>query len=135
MKNINFEIFTVNYRSAQMYHYRAEQFLAEGQYHSVVFNVASVALENYLIALCDLYGVEPVNHNYTCLMNTVEEFMDFPELLSREIRALDSIFGICYLESYHHGTPKPSDSARILALCGEIRALFDPARLAEAKAA
>lgn len=47
MNEIDFEVFDESYRGAKMYHYRAEQFLEEGQHYSVVFNVASVALENY----------------------------------------------------------------------------------------
>lgn len=133
-KEIDLAAFEENYRNAIMYHHRAEQFLAEGQCSSVVFNVASVALENYLIALCDLYGIEPGNHNYVCLMDAVETIIDVPPALNEEIRSLDLIFGICSLENYHHGTPEPSDSDRALALCGEVRNLFDPIRLAAVRA-
>ena len=129
------EMFEKNYWSAKMYHQRAEQFLDEGQSSSVVFNVASVALENYLIALCDLYGIEPGNHNYICLMDAVEEVIDVPPALNREIRSLDIIFDICSLENYHHGTPEPADSDRVLSMCNEVRKLFDPVRIAAVRAA
>lgn len=129
------EAFEENYRGARMYHYRAKQFLDEGQHYSVVFNVASVALENYLIALCWLYGVDPGNHNYTCLMDTVEEFMDIPPALDSGIRSLDAIFGICSLEDYHHGNPEKSDMNKVLAMCDGVQKLFDPARMLAVKAA
>ncbi|QDR79859.1 hypothetical protein [Sporomusa termitida] len=135
MNKIDLEAFEADYRSAKMYHYRAEQFVEEGQSSSVVFNVASVALENYLIALCDLYGEEPGNHNYTCLMDTVETVIDVSEVLNKEIRSLDSIFGICSLENYHHGIPAESDSDRVLAMCNEVRQLFDQTRIAAVRAA
>jgi hypothetical protein len=90
---IDLEAFEANYRGAKMYHYRAEQFLGEGQCSSVVFNVASVALENYLIALCELYGAEPGNHNYICLMDEVETIIDVPPLLNKEIRSLEHANG------------------------------------------
>ncbi|HWR39358.1 MAG TPA: hypothetical protein VN611_07640 [Patescibacteria group bacterium] len=135
ISEIDFDEFDKDYRSAKMYHYRGEQFLAEGQNYSVVFNVASVALENYLIALCDLYGVEPGNHNYTCLMDAVETIMEVPEHLNREIRSLDSIFAICSLENYYHGMPEVNDVGRVLSMCEEVHALFDPVRVGAVSAA
>ncbi|GBG57559.1 hypothetical protein SPFL3102_02243 [Sporomusaceae bacterium FL31] len=132
---IDVELFEEDYRSAKMYHHRAKQFLEEGQCSSVVFNVASVALENYLIALCDLYGVEPGNHNYTCLMDAVEELIDVSPALNKEIRSLDSIFGICSLENYHHGVPELSDMDRVLLMCQEVEDLFDQTRIAAVRAA
>lgn len=132
---IDLEGFEEDYRDAKMYHYRAEQFLEDGQCFSVVFNVASVALERYLVALCGLYGVEPENHNYTCLMDAVETIMEVPAALNKEIRSLDLIFGICSLENYYHGTPESADSERVLSLCNEVHALFDLTRIASMRAA
>jgi hypothetical protein len=129
------EDFEEDYRSAQAYHNRAEQFLDEGQCSSVVFNVASVALERYLVALCELYDTEPMNHNYVCLMNAVEEIVDVSPALNAEIRSLDLIFGICSLENYHHRIPEPTDSHRVLSMCREVRQLFDPVKIASVRAA
>ncbi|MDR3591316.1 MAG: hypothetical protein P4N41_16805 [Negativicutes bacterium] len=124
-----FEAFEENYRSAKMYHFRAKQFLDEGQHFSVVFNVASVALENYLIALCWLYKVEPGNHNYTCLMDSLEEGVQISPALNREIRSMDSIFGICSLDNYYHGMPEQTDMNLVLAICNAVQKLFDPAKI------
>lgn len=135
INKIDIEAFEVDYRSAKMYHHRAEQFLEEGQCSSVIFNVASVALENYLIALCDLYGEEPRNHNYTCLMDAVETIIDVSEVLNKEIRSLDLLFGICSLENYYHGIPEESDSDRVLAMCNEVKQLFDQTRIAAVREA
>lgn len=118
------EEFQENYRYAEGFHHRAEQFLREGQSASVVFNVAAVALERYLVALCDLHGAEPRNHNYVCLMETIEKIIDFPPVLNEEIRSLDLIFGICSLENYYHGTPASNDADRVLSMCNEIQKFF-----------
>lgn len=119
------EAFGEYYQAALGYHHRAEQFARQEQRFSLVFNVASVALENYLVALCHLYGVMPLNHNFICLMNAVEAVIDFPPELNKEIRSLDFIFGICSLDDYFHGTPEPEDAVRTLAMCNEVRKLFD----------
>ncbi len=135
VNEIDLEAFEENYRGAKSYHHRAEQFLHEGQCYSVVFNVAAVALECYLIALCELYGEKPMNHNYTCLMDTVEEIMEFPASLNKEIRSLDFIFGICSPEDYYHGIPEPADSNRVLSMCNGVRRLFDQAKISTIRAA
>lgn len=130
---INIEMFEEKYRDAKAYHKRAEKFKEEGQYHSVVFNVSAVALECYLIALCELYGIEPLNHNYICLMDSVEEIIDVPVGLNEEIRSLDLIFGICSVENYYHGEPEEFDLDRILAMCTGVQKLFDPARISNVR--
>lgn len=117
--------FEEDYSDAKSYHRRALQFNEEGRPASLIFNVAAVALERYLVALCDLYGVEPMNHNYISLMITVDKFLDVPATLSKEIKSLDQIFGICFLDDYHHGTPDASDAVRTLLMCDDVVKLFD----------
>ena len=121
----DWEVFDKNYCEAMGYHYRAEQFLQEGQRPSLIFNVASIALERYLIALCSLYGKMPFNHNYSCLIDTVVSVISFPSDLIDEIISLDKIFGICSLDNYYHGVPVPEDSTRVLLMCKEVRELFN----------
>jgi hypothetical protein len=118
-------LFEGDYKDAQAYHRRALQFEQEGLAFSVVFNVASVALERYLVAICELYGVEPRNHNFITLMMTVDELIKVPKELSNEIKSLDQIFGICFLENYFHGTPVEADAKKALRLCESVKKLFD----------
>jgi hypothetical protein len=121
---IDREEFLKNYNYAKAYHRRAGQFVEEGQRKSLIFNVASVALECYLIALCALNGRMPFNHNYTCLMDTLDGTFSFPVQLKNDILSLDDIFGICSLENYHHGMPQPEDAQRVIAMCDEVEKLF-----------
>ncbi|GEO81664.1 HEPN domain-containing protein [Pararhodospirillum oryzae] len=110
------------YDGARGYHLRAEQFAQDNQRPSLIFNVGSVAIEHYLVALCAAHGRMPLNHTYTDLLETVEEVTTLPDSLADEIRALDRIFGLCSLEHYHHGTPEEEDAQTVLRLC---RALHD----------
>lgn len=117
--------FVRNFNDADGYHARACQFALEGKPASLIFNVAAIAIECYLIALCARYDVMPFNHNYGALMNAaLEAVSDFPTPLARQIRALDTIFGICSLDNYHHGTPEDQDAERSLAICQALVALF-----------
>ncbi|MDR0758113.1 MAG: hypothetical protein LBF85_09740 [Tannerella sp.] len=120
-------LFRNDYRDAQAYHRRALQFQSRGQMYSLVFNIAAIALERYLVAICGAYGVEPVNHNFISLMITVEKLMSVSREWSRDVKSLDQIFGICFLDIYFHGTPTEADAAKALRLCDEANRLFDRA--------
>ena len=122
---IDFEAFDKMFADAKGYHKRAKLFVAEGQRPSLIFNVSSVALECYLIALCELNGEMPRNHTYISMMNTVEQHMTVPRELSKSIRSLDIIFGICPIDNYHHGVPEPADADKVIILCDQVHELFD----------
>jgi hypothetical protein len=117
-------LFQTDYQSALGYHRRAEKFSQTKRPANLVFNIASMALERYLVALCDLHCVTPENHDYGCLMSAVETVMDFPTVLNQNIRALDDVFGLCSLEVNPHGDPKAADAIRILVLCGKVREIL-----------
>lgn len=128
-----YQDFEESYRSAKAYYSRAVQFREDGYRASVVFNVGSVSLECYLISLCYLYNVEPFNHNFTCLMDSVERIVDVPEELNRDIRSLDEIFGICSVENYYHGMPVPEDSEKVLSICNKVEKLFSPDKISSVR--
>jgi hypothetical protein len=114
-----------DYSDAKAYHRRALQFLDAKYVSSLVFNVASVALERYLVAICEWHGMEPVSHNFIGLMKEVDKLMDIPHEISRDVRSIDRIFGICALDEYYHGIPQDSDRDKVLRLCDEMYELFE----------
>ena len=127
-KKSRYDEFEKEYLDSKAYLRRAKLFRDRGMAHSDVFNVASLALERYLVALCYLYDVEPFNHNYNCLMDSVEKLVVVPVELNDEIRSLDKIFDICSLDDYHHGEPELSDMERIIAMCDAVEELFNRRR-------
>ena len=132
---IDVEAFERSYLEATGYHFRANQFREEGQRHSLIFNVASVALERYLVAFCELNGDPPANHDFDHLAGIAEQYVEFTQELSIGIRYLDKIFGICSIEHYHHGTPRPFDSEQALSMCNEVRQLFDQSKIQSIRSA
>jgi hypothetical protein len=118
-----------DYSDAQAYHRRAIQFLEVEYASSLVFNVASVALERYLVAICEWHGVEPMSHNFIGLMKEVDKLMEIPHEISRDVRSIDRIFGICFLDNYYHGNPQDSDRDKVLRLCSEIYELFNKEKM------
>ena len=121
------------YEHAGGYHHRARLLVNQTRSPSLVFNVAAIAVECYLIALCALHGDMPLNHNYRSLLRSIEEHTEVNEVMRQSILALDTVFGICSVDDYHHGTPDEQDKVRILALCEDLDSLIqrDQAALAE----
>ncbi|MDR3340903.1 MAG: hypothetical protein LBT25_12600 [Candidatus Symbiothrix sp.] len=129
-EGLNFaNLFEEDYHDAKAYHRRALQYMEARQSPSLVFNVASVSLERYLVAICERYGVEPMNHNFISLMKDVDKLVDIPHEVSREIRSLDHIFGICFLEDYYHGTPQVADMEKVLRLCDEVQTVLNKEKI------
>lgn len=127
---IDWESFDDDYQGALGYHKRALQFKQEGQRYSLVFNVASVALERYLVALCTLNGIEPRNHNYVTLMIELQSTnIPFPKDLVKEIKSLDLIFGICSIEEFRHPDPDEKDAQRVLSMLDKIKPFFDDQKI------
>lgn len=122
-------LFEDDYKDAKAYYKRALQFQNDTQAFSLVFNIASVALERYLVALCELHGEEPMNHNFITLMITVDKLIKVPKELSKEVKSLDQIFGICFLDTYFHGKPVEADAERTLRMCREVEKLFDKEKI------
>ncbi|MFT3740310.1 MAG: hypothetical protein QM786_16305 [Breznakibacter sp.] len=129
-KIIDEESFALNYADAESYYQRALQFQTIMQRPSLVFNLAAVSLERYLVAICDLYGEEPKNHNYITLMRTVEALVEVPKELNKRIKAMDWIFGICSIDDYRHPNPGEKDMENALVLCTEVQKLIDRNRVA-----
>ncbi len=116
--------FMRQFRAAEGYHGNAAAFREAGKRHSLVFNLASVAVENYLLSICELHDVMPFNHSYSSLMNTVEPLVSIDDALIADIRSLDMIFGICSVDNYHHGIPEPEDASRALLICDRLKSLI-----------
>lgn len=128
---IDLESFEKHYKDAKGFHHRAEQFLREEQSSSVIFNVASIALEQYLIAICYLYGALPWNHTYDSLMDIVEIVVDFPKALNEEIRSIGNMSQayLCSTEPYVGSFPESYDSDKIISICGRVSKIFDQSRI------
>jgi len=116
---------------ARGYHQRAVQFARDGERASLVFNIASVAIEAYLIALCARHQILPTNHDYGNLVASAEEAITFDPALRQAILALDEIFGICSLDNYHHGQPVPADAERTLDICESLSRMFEQPNTAD----
>ena len=120
----NEERFQRCYLEARGYHWRANKFHEEEKRVSLIFNIAAMAIESYLIALCAFHNVMPLNHSYRCLMFDVKKLENISVDLENQIISLDKIFGICSLDNYFHGNPTIDDMLNSLDVCGKLYAIF-----------
>ncbi|MBB5337280.1 hypothetical protein [Pectinatus brassicae] len=121
-------VLSKKHSNAVMFQHRAEQFLKERQSNIVIFDVASISIECYLIAICEFYKTEPRTHNYQALMEAVELISDisFPPEISKQIRALDKAYGICSIDNYQRKTDfNKSEISQILQLCTSLSTLSE----------
>ncbi len=124
---IDVETLKKTYNAAINYHERALQFKELGQRPSLIFNIGSVALENYLIALCEMHGDPPANHDFVMLIEIVEQHMKINPDLSEGIRIITDFFGICSMDTYD--VPGVSDAVSVLKICDQVSKLFDSDRM------
>lgn len=109
------------HRDAQGYHARAKQFADEKRPPSLVFNVGSMAIESYLVALCAFFKVMPSNHNFGNLLADAQSVTEIDPALAQAIGDLDRIFGICSIDDYHHGAPQAADAENVLYICNRLQ--------------
>lgn len=117
--------FARNFEEACAYHHRACLFAEEKVRASLIFNVASIAIECYMIALCAHFKNMPSNHSFGSLVEDAGLLMEFPADLAEKICGLDRIFGICSLDDYYHGIPTEEDAGTALEICKALQALIE----------
>ncbi|MFT4174634.1 MAG: hypothetical protein QM639_18855 [Rhodocyclaceae bacterium] len=105
---------------ARGYHARASQFTHDGQRPSLVFNVAAMAVEGYMVALCAYHRQMPAHHSYTHMAREAADLMTLDAALVADVAALDRIFGLCSVDHYHHGDPDAADAAHALSVCDRL---------------
>lgn len=87
------------------------------------YNLLSMSLEGYVMAVCGYLGCLPYNHTYTDLMEALDRVAPLdPELKERILRH-ESIQEICSIEAYHRSCPDQkalTDLEQAVGRVGEI---------------
>jgi len=71
----------------------------------VRYNLLSMSLEGYAMAILDYYGKLPANHTFTDLMEAISDVFPVAENLRLRILKYETIQSICTLEEYRRSTP------------------------------
>ena len=75
------------------------------------YNVLSMALEAYVMAILDFHDSLPDNHTYTDLIYALEKVVPIDERLKKQILDYENIQSICSIEKYHRTAPTSQELA------------------------
>ncbi|MFI1772766.1 hypothetical protein [Thalassobellus citreus] len=67
----------------------------------VRYNLISMSLEAYIMAIMDFYKKLPQNHTYSDLIRGLETVITLDEKLKNRILRYENIQSICSIEKYH----------------------------------
>ena len=71
----------------------------------VRYNLISMSLEAYIMAIMDFHETLPQNHTYTDLIIGLETVIPLDEKLKNRILQYENIQSICSIEKYHTVAP------------------------------
>ena len=69
------------------------------------YNLLSMSLEAYVMAMTDYHHNLPDNHTYTDLIMGLERVVPMDQILKNRLLKYENIQSICSLEKYHRTTP------------------------------
>lgn len=76
---------------------------------AIRYNLVSLALESFVMAILDYHGKLPENHTFTDLVDALQLVVPLDPLLRKRILAQEDVQSICSLEAYHRHEPQADD--------------------------
>lgn len=120
------ESFEKNRREAHGYLETAHGLHRRNSPASVVYNVATIAAEHFLVAICDHYGAPPPGCSLSELVDEVEALVSLDPKLLAELRAADAAYDICSLDT-RLGNPEAGDALGMLTMADRLAELVEAA--------
>ena len=71
----------------------------------ILYNLLSMSMESYVMALLDIKKSLPDNHTYTDLMNALQGVMVIDQELIDRILKFENIQSICSIDKFHINAP------------------------------
>lgn len=76
---------------------------------SIRYNLLSMSLEAYVMAILDFHHSLPDNHTYTDLIDGLERVLDLDGDLKQRLLKYENIQSICSLEKFHIKDPTDAE--------------------------
>ena len=89
----------------------------------VRYNMISMSLEAYVMAIMDFHKTLPQNHTYTDLLIGLETVVQLDENLKKRILKYENIQSICSIEKYHTVAPTEDELIDLKEAIIEISAM------------
>jgi len=93
--------------------------------NQVVYNLVSLAIENYLTALCVSKNTLPEHSSISSMIRQLKKYMDIPAGFTDEARFLNKFMNFCSLEVLETIEPSQEDLARMLGFADDLKAFCD----------
>ncbi len=90
---------------------------------NIRYNLLSMSLEGYIMAILDFHHSLPDNHTYTDLMAGLESVMQVDVDLKNRILRYENIQTICSVDKYHRSEPTEEELVGLRAAVCEIGAM------------
>jgi len=87
---------------------------------NIRYNLLSMSLEGYIMAILDFHSSLPDNHTYTDLMAGLESVLQIDEDLKKRILSYENIQSICSIDRYYRSEPTEDDLTGLKAAVMEI---------------
>lgn len=91
--------------------------------NDIRYNLLSMSLEGYIMAILDFHNSLPDNHTYTDLIDGLEKVMSLDQSLKERILKYENIQSICSIEKYHRSAPSDEDLNDLDGAIREIKEL------------
>ncbi len=88
---------------------------------NIRYNMLSMSLESYVMAMLDFHGRLPENHTYTDLMTALDGVVSIEDALKRRILSYENIQSICSVEKYHRKDPTEPELLDLRDAIAELR--------------
>jgi hypothetical protein len=72
---------------------------------NIRYNLLSMSLEGYIMAILDYHSSLPDNHTYTDLIAGLESVVKIDDDLKKQILLYENIQSICSVDKYHRSEP------------------------------
>lgn len=84
------------------------------------YNLLSMSLEGYIMAILDFHNKLPDNHTYKDLIFGLERVMPVDTALKQRILQYENIQSICSIEKYHRSSPTEEELDDLKGAINEI---------------
>ena len=91
----------------------------------VVYNLISMAIENYLTALCISSGEMPEHEGISYMLRQVAKNIEIPEPFHQEARFMNRFMNYCSLEVQEPIDPTHEELARMIGFMGDLKSFCE----------
>ncbi len=87
------------------------------------YNLLSMSLEKYCMAMLDFNQLLPDNHTYTDLMDALDQVVSLDTSLRERILKYENIQSICSIDKFYYAAPTDDELTDLHSAVSELREL------------